>query len=261
LANLFVTLGATSHAAVAPEKRLAYLSLVTATDEDSTLPEETPPIQASNTTSLEPGGISDNDSSMLNIVSAAVNPGTESVLGKRTNEERESAEKSDPENGPHTPSTENNESRLIKAIPGSRSGSRSLSAEPGDPLCQSPTKILPGLVEEESPRQSSGMEVDEDAVALTPSTEIAPLTATRNSVSAAPPLPPRPHRASINNGMMFGKSICDKERGGPILLSCITGRQHDISEALDHVLFQVEAVALTSNSIDQNAANDNVIKR
>jgi len=39
------------------------------------------------------------------------------------------------------------------------------------------------------------------------------------------------------------------------------GRQHDISECLDNVLFQVEAVAVTSTGKDMDAIDNNVIKR
>lgn len=134
---------------------------------------------------------------------------TESVLGKRTNAERESAEIIDNDREPHTPSTEPGESRAIKAFPISRGGSRSLSVEPVDATVtsasNSPTRQLSRLVEGERQDEPAPMDVDESALDTTLAVDpaLAPLP---GSALRAPPLPPRPHRASINNEMMFGKS-------------------------------------------------------
>lgn len=207
LSNLFLTLGNTSDPAIIPEKKLAYLALVTSTDEDSQpdaeLPSGLPPTIDVSPDSSKP--LSE-EPAVLDNSSAGDGSVVESVLGKRTNEERESAEKDEGENRQHTPSTDNSDTRVIRAIPGSRSGSRSLSQEPdgGGPL-QSPTKGLAKLAEEGTSTDTVAMDVDESALAMSPSDEplLAPLT--QNSLPAPPPLPPRPHRASINNDMMFGE--------------------------------------------------------
>ena len=207
LANLFLALGSTSDPAIVPEKKLAYLALVTSTDEDSST-------AGDQSSELRPMIIvSPNDSKPLSEEPAALDTSSagessvvESVLGKRTNEERESAEKDDIADRQHTPSTDNRDTRVIKAIPGSRSGSRGLSQEPeGESLPRSPNKGLPNLAEEGTSIDTVAMDVDESALAMTPSDEptLAPLT--QNSLPAPPPLPPRPHRASINNDMMFGE--------------------------------------------------------
>jgi hypothetical protein len=143
---------------------------------------------------------------VLNASSAGDSSVVESVLGKRTNDERESAEKDDSENRQHTPSTDNSDPRVIKAIPGSRSGSRSLSQEPdGEGLPRSPAKGLVKLAEEGTSTDTVAMDVDESALAMSPSEEPTLALLTQNSLPAPPPLPPRPHRASINNDMMFGE--------------------------------------------------------
>jgi len=201
LANLFLTLGTAVDSAVAPERKLAYLALVTATDERQTAAPQQDSMMADATIVEEPP--------KMEIVDTP-DAMTESVLGKRTNDEREFAERLDAGCERHTPSTEPSEPRPIKAIPMSRSGSRSLSAEPiegaAEPALASPTRPLLNLIEETQKDGPMPMDVDESALDATTSTVDPALIPLPGQSLQAPPLPPRPHRASINNDMMFGKS-------------------------------------------------------
>jgi hypothetical protein len=194
LAALFTSLSETTNQAVTPERNLAYLALVTASDELK--PSEVPvgnPIQAT--------------SSLADSAPAQQLSSVETVLGKRTLEERETLDDTPLEE--QTSTEIKDEIRQIRAIPMGRSASRSLSMEPSDAAAASelPSETdKPGSQNEYLP-SATAMDVDESAVVMSPMEEPSNPLQGADAIKMPPPaLPPRPHRASMNTDMMFGMS-------------------------------------------------------
>jgi hypothetical protein len=208
LAALFTSLSETTNQAVTPERNLAYLALVTASDELK--PSEVPvgnPIQA--TSSLADSAPAQQLSSPSNpaLPAIACTTSVETVLGKRTLEERETLDDTPLEE--QTSTEIKDEIRQIRAIPMGRSASRSLSMEPSDAAAASelPSETdKPGSQNEYLP-SATAMDVDESAVVMSPMEEPSNPLQGADAIKMPPPaLPPRPHRASMNTDMMFGMS-------------------------------------------------------
>lgn len=125
---------------------------------------------------------------------------TESILGKRTQDdlEREKSEETD-----QFDAMETSETRRFKAIPNSRSGSRSLSNEPESESDKKTTESEPRVVPDEDERDRTGHEDKTDQESAIPQ----PMEL-KDTKPTPPSLPPRRHRSSINTDMMFGESPC-----------------------------------------------------
>ncbi|KAJ9104496.1 hypothetical protein QFC21_001992 [Naganishia friedmannii] len=231
LVRLFQSLDGSQENAVRPEKELAYLALVTAADEVNKDPPSDMPSGATDSTL-----VNDEPMELDNDLTQSTPEAGKSVLGKRSTEERDLPEASVTE--------ALREGDTATDIPASAPTTNPLPMSPSESHRQiKPLRATshngvqsPPAVEQPAPLEmetSAGL--TESALVIDPETapEVGPMP---------PPLPPRQHRPSMTSDMMFGQ-------------------QHDISECMDNVLFQVEAALSSSGDRSTTTSEDNLVKR
>lgn len=229
LSSLFFQLIHMAEPAVRPELDLAYLALVSTKDEEeatspkeapvstmSTVPADGQTIVAFNTGSTPIDGAgegllaaqADNvadttEGGQQESITSPASAGSPSVLGKRSSEQRDDAEMEVDRSG-----RGRSEASLEKGKDGEDTVMQSDAPAEAEQVAG-----VPEATGEEGSKAKSAPDIEMD--------QVPPLA------PPPPPLPPRPAQArkatvSTNSTMMFGK-------------------QNDVSEAMDNVIFQIEA--------------------
>jgi ubiquitin carboxyl-terminal hydrolase 25/28 len=287
LAELFRTLAVTNAKSIRPAQQLAYLALVTAADESGA----NPPMSHVTSTDkvIADKASASSETTLVNdavfepnaVLEGPVAPGsnaaevTETILGKRTSQDRdhddqmESLQERDPP-GAITPSSVVAMDEGVidsptspSARPTVRLRSRSASAMiTVSSASEAPSpKHETHVGEVESPRKSfdTGGTSSNDTSAVM---EVDDPVKAATTAPAPPPLPPRSGSMSVNVNMMFGESICSTNISLFLEADILfTGQQHDVSECMDNILFQIEASLDEAKTVDSDGQSSNLLKR
>ncbi|KAJ9115050.1 hypothetical protein QFC22_005378 [Naganishia vaughanmartiniae] len=231
LVRLFRSLDGSEENAVRPEKELAYLALVTAADEVNKEPPSDMPSGATDSTL-----VNDEPMELDGDLTQSTPAAGKSVLGKRSTEERDVPEASATETLP--------EKNAATDIPISPPTIQPLPASPSETQRQiKPLRAASNNGVQSPPAMEQPPPLELETSAGIPESALVVDSETAPDVGPMPPpLPPRQHRPSMTSDMMFGQ-------------------QHDISECMDNVLFQVEAALSSSGTHGATDVEDNLIKR
>ncbi|BGO98984.1 Ubiquitin carboxyl-terminal hydrolase 2 [Rhodotorula toruloides] len=238
LQNLYQQLIHAPVSAVTPETELAYLALVPSKEEaDATTATTDAPIADKADLTDEPVAMATEDEAKI---ATDENSGRSpsSVLGKRKNGDDLMAE--DTQMHPLSPTL---------ATTSRRTSILTISDEAGDAqMAESSQQQTPTPTggDEDGHRIKRGKSVDR-----TVASDVEPM-----KVDAPPPLPPRPALPAPPTEAKTGKEK-EKELERQFSTYMAFGRQNDVTECMDNVMFQVEAALLANaaNGQAQDAAN------
>lgn len=259
LGNLFTSLEFSDTPSVEPERELAYLSLVTPQDEAAE--------QAEPSAAPKDDGRTSQDTDITLVEEPITLPQSppplrprllslsSSVLGKRSSEDRDEAMQVD---NPISPSAYRNLSAFRDST---MSEERSdVTTEPSPPPTSPPSASSltksPRHDNQESIRRATremtiGPEeglLDRDPSEVGPEVPDVPQVPPETPRLAPPPLPPR--KSSQKPFMSEGGS-------GAMMF----GRQHDVSECMDNVLFQIDAALDTDKLQEGSGQSESLVKK
>ncbi len=276
LKGLFTEMAAADGSSIRPAQKLAYLALVTASDEQADVVTTESASKPSVQTTLE-RSTGSSDATLVNgdatpPVQALIRPfsptplSPPSVLGKRTSEDRDEVDElEEPTLGgvfatDQPLRTGTSDPSIGRALP-----TRSVGAVRSHSLPRpdaAPTDVQAANEHEPIMKSTSGRisPLPTEMTATQPLASAKDAASAESLPSSPPPLPHRTASTSVNVNMMFGRSFL-AERGIQQPDDTLTGQQHDVSECMDNILFQVEAsLGLQSDSKLEGDAS-NVIER